>query len=112
MKSILYGAGEEAPSELSIGAWADKTWNQEYEATTDGIVLGRIRYVSSGNPAVVFDFRTDASSPPTTSKGQAGVSAWQSGVSVCFAWPVRKGHNWKIVATGVVTAFVRWMPLS
>jgi hypothetical protein len=84
-----------------FGAWATKSNNTVYQATTDGFVIA---FKNSGGN-LMYGY-TDGSNPPTTAIAAQQTDAW--GDEASFTMPVRSGDYWKV--TGATNVF--WIPLG
>lgn len=82
-----------------LGAWANKTKDTVYQATSDGFVL------ADGGTDVNISGLTDGSNPPTTERAHAysGNVMGTQGLTM----PVRKGDYWKVTNAD----HVYWIPL-
>jgi len=90
-----------------LGAWASKSQDTVYQATTDGFVVAYTAYPGSAGRTLTG--YTDGSNPPTTVR--AFMQAGQY-VAPFIIMPVRKGDYWKLAPGAGQSATVFWLPLG
>ncbi len=91
-----------------LGAWASKTVNTIYQATTDGFVIAYD--TTTRNNASNLNFYTDSNSNPSTIRYQTSISVTGT-IMVSGMCLVRKNDYWTVI--GVDTAVtVWWIPLG
>ena len=101
----------------SFGAWASKSADTVYQASTDGFVsVAGLTPSGDMRRCIAYGY-TDSSNPPATIRVQDG-SEDNSGSGHFwaqrhgFTMPVRSGDYWKVTSSGSCTNTVHWIPIE
>lgn len=108
-------------AEAGLGAWQQMSVNTVYQAATDGFALAYLK--SSPGVAVpwaTLSGYTDASNPPTTLRGVAGLQQiWFNGkvagtLQNSLTMPVRQNDYWSVNSAGYggTQISVYWISLT
>lgn len=79
-----------------LGAWATKSVDTAYQATTDGFFVGYIQC----DDFKILTIQTDSNNPPTTTRQVVGCQSTTTGVYSAFSIPVRKNDYYRALASG------------
>jgi len=98
---------------VSLGAWASKSIDTVYQASTDGYVLGYVN--EDSDQAYTIQVKTDSSTPPTTARQYISEYTAETNASNYFSFccPVKSGDYYTVAKTGTVTGTtIYFIPLS
>ena len=96
------------PAQVGFGAWAAKSANTAYLASTDGIVVAYL-HISGGGTLQIL---TDAANPPTTARAYLHTGSGTTEVGSSLTVPVRKGDYYLISQSGGSGFYAYWLPMG
>jgi len=95
---------------FALQAWASKTIDTVYQASTDGFVVAT--YQVAGTLGGLLGY-TDSSNPPTTQRAANTQYDATYNLNGAITFPVRSGDYWKVTTSGTLnTSQISWVPAT
>jgi hypothetical protein len=94
--------GSDSKLLTGLGAWASKSADTVYQATTDGILIAYAH--GTGNSSSYLYAYSDSNNPPVTLRGRSGTESGTTQMYACVVCPVKKSDYYKVTTSGEFTA--------